>query len=70
VIYYVIIILYYIIIMLYIVCYFQYTLVIINTEVPADRCHYVVNYLLDMCRQSQVLRVIVLSCLRTELGQV
>ncbi|KAF6030937.1 hypothetical protein EB796_010751 [Bugula neritina] len=47
--------------------YEEYTLVIINTEVPADRCHYVVNYLLDMCRQSQVLRVIVLSCLRTEL---
>ena len=38
-----------------------------NTEIPPDKCHYVIYKLIKLCRASNVKQIIALSCIRTEL---
>ncbi|XP_067950513.1 uncharacterized protein [Watersipora subatra] len=45
----------------------EFTIVVVNTETPASKCHYIVNHLLSLCQQSKVEKFIVLSCVRVEL---
>ncbi|XP_021339276.1 uncharacterized protein LOC110440489 isoform X2 [Mizuhopecten yessoensis] len=46
--------------------YEEYSCVIINTIVPADKCQHVANKIIDLCIESKVKKVILLTTLKLD----
>ncbi|KAL4221519.1 hypothetical protein ACF0H5_019776 [Mactra antiquata] len=48
--------------------YEQFSVILVNTKLPAEKCHYVCSKILDLCTESNVTKLIVLSALRVDIA--
>lgn len=44
----------------------EFTVILVNTVVPSEKCHYVCSKIMDLCTQCCVDKLVVLSALRVE----